>query len=728
MSEHKHEPGKSHNFSLAFEQMCSFVAIASTKNADETLRELIMQCLVILPDERFENPQHVANVLDVLFGLQIPLHEIQTGLDVLEANNLVQRPTGSNYTLPMEVRAKLQDRINLSAALEDKIRQEWLHEISEKYAMPTPDQMWTALRNYLARAFRRHGIQAAALFDPSVDIDSEQADSLSVLLKESLKGTSYEQHPMARSAIASFFASVSDYPDRATYIAQLADGAFNYFSLTIAPDVAERFRQNLSPLSLFLDTNFLFGILGLSVNSQVEVSNELLKSIAKHGLPFDLLYHRRTERELTGSLAFHKSVLLSRSWPRSISRAATTSRYMNGIELMYHQQHAEIGIDVETFFRPFEHVDVMLQNRNISVFRPPEDRQNQRAHLLNEYKDWLEGKRRIKPYNVIDHDTTVLDQVRQLRSDVASSLEAGALLITCDYNLFRFDWETSRAQGRAASTVLPNLLWQTLRPFIPSDSDFDRSFAETFALPEFRTIGSGASAASSKLLYVLASYKDLPEETAAKMLSNDLLIDTLRTAENDQKFQEYVEAAIVTENAALIEEKAAMAAQLEHEMASRHKTEELLTQRQSDLEREKAEAEKSRRVSEEALKQKDEERQRADQIGTELEQQRKQREDAERLAADALKREAETREKSDLLISIVKGGGIGVIAIVLFEWTVNNVALFNGFLQHSRSLSIQLSIDGIILFAILGVCMPKIRKWLWGVGIFGIALVILQVI
>src|SRR5688500_19917464 len=116
---------------------------------------------------------------------------------------------------------------------------------------------------------------------------------------------------------------------------------------------------------------------------------------------------------------------------------------------------------------------------------------------------------------------TVLDVVRQKRTNAKSTLEAGALFITCDFFLYRFDWEDSKAKGIKPSTVLPNVLWQVLRPFVPSDVDFDRSFAETFALPEFRIFGSKASEACSKMLSILAGYKDLPEETATRMLSSD---------------------------------------------------------------------------------------------------------------------------------------------------------------------------------------------------------------
>ena len=108
-----------------------------------------------------------------------------------------------------------------------------------------------------------------------------------------------------------------------------------------------------------------------------------------------------------------------------------------------------------------------------------------------------------------------------------------------------------------------------VRPFIPSNDEFDRSFAQTFAIPEFRIIGSHAAEACSKMLNILAGYKDFPEETAIKMLSNDLLIETLQTIDNDQAFQEYVEAEIVVENKLLREKRLC----LEGRLARREKAE-----------------------------------------------------------------------------------------------------------------------------------------------------------
>jgi hypothetical protein len=189
---------------------------------------------------------------------------------------------------------------------------------------------------------------------------------------------------------------------------------------------------------------------------------------------------------------------------------------------------------------------------------------------------------------------TVLETVQSLRTNAKTTLDAGSLLVTCDYHLFRFDYEHSWKNDRHHSTVLPSLLWQILRPFVSDNDEFDKAFAETFALPEFSLGRGGAQRAAARMASILASYSDIPEETASKMLANDLLIAELQTKRTDAEFAETIESAVAAENAQLIEERAALAAQLESEKAGRE-----AKQRELDAAAEQI------RVREQSLEQKD---------------------------------------------------------------------------------------------------------------------------
>ncbi len=728
MIDHKHEPSKSRSFSIAFEQMCSIVAIAETRSADETLRQLVLQCFAILPNERFYDERQLVEALDVLFGLQIPEHEVRLALDILLKEELVQRPANTNLALSPEIQMDLQKRIAEAQMLEEKVREGWLEEISRRYPTLHLDDMWKALRGYLARAFRRHGVQTTALLAPSVEVEPEYSESLSFLLDDVLKDTASEHQALARAAISSFFVMGAKYPDRAKYIVQLANGAFNYFSLTVAPDVAEQFRRDLSSLTLFFDTNFLFGILDLDVNSQVAVSNDLLRAIEEYRLPFEMRYHRRTEEELRHSIIHYSEQLRSRPWPISISRAAVTSPYISGVELRYLQRHVETGIDVDSFFAPYDHVDILLNQKSISKYNPSTDRTYERATLFCEYQEFLKLKHKNKPDKLIDHDTTVLDAVREMRSSANSSLEAGALLITCDYSLYKFDWESSQREGRYACTVLPNLFWQILRPFIPADADFDRSFAETFAIPEFRTVGSDSSRASSKMLYLLAAYKDFPEETASRLLSNDLLIKRLRTAKDDTVFEQYVEAAIVAENELLLEEKAVLAEQLEHERIDRKAKEEELEAERAQSESQRAAAEMAHREQAEALERAHiDEKLQAERALAQAEMEKQAKENAEQRATNAEKAATEAKARLDLLIGIARALVSGAILIVALELIVYKLP-WSWLVNHQNSYGIQASFGLMLILGLLGFFVPKWRTWCWGLGVAPIIAVILQLL
>ena len=690
MSNRNRKPVKSRNFSLAFEKMCNFVAIADTRNPEETLKQLILQCFVILPDEKFQNARQFMETIDVLFGLQIHEHDIQECIDQLIEKKFIARPAGTNLILVPIKRVELQNRIDVANTLESNVKQEWFNEISKN--LPN-DQAWVVLRKYLAKAFRRHGIQTAALLDTSIDVASEYSESLSSLLNETIKDNlSQELHAVSRKAVSSFLANIGNHPERATYIEQLGDGTFNYFSLTVDPDVAESFRKKLNPLTLFFDTNVLFGLLNLHIHHHVEVSNQLLTAIKKYKFPFTLRYHQVTVAEMLSTIDWYGSKLRSSTWSTSISRAALTSPYLSGIESKYHRLNAEKGMDVEAFLKPYAHIDILLKDKEILVHRSNEDRLYERATLLNEYKDFLKSRNREKPYEVLDHDTTVLDAVHKLRSNASSSLEAGALFITSDYNLYLFDWKISRKQNRRACAVLPNLLFQILRPFIPSDKDFDRSFAETFAIPEFRTIGSGASKACSKLLSILAAFKDIPEETATKLLSNDLLIDQLRAAENDERFREHVESAIVSENTLLMEEKAALSKQLEIEKEEKKK--ELKT------------AQIANEYAELTLKQKE-----AD-LKSIKELKDKEKEEVEKLATEEKTKRARAERKTESY-KIVIAALSSFIVIGAFEFLIYYIK-WGWLINHPSSYGLQGAFDILVMLLIFGIFEPKWRRYCWG--------------
>ncbi len=563
---------RSSDFSQGFEQMCNLMAISETSDPNETLKQLILQCFVILTDNGFESPKEIVESIETIYGLHLPTQEVEASFDELVKAEMIFSTDKKRYIINPEIRSNLQERMNEASKLEESVKQEWFEELRANPSI-SQKKAWIALRAYLCELLRRHGMQTVAFLDPNTQISERNSRNLSAMLDEAvIKSFDDSQKEDAKKIIVNFIAKAGSMANRTKYIIQLADGAFSYFTLAAAPEVAKRFRKQLSELTLFLDTNFLFGILDLQFNEQVEASNALIKAIKKHNLPFTVVYDEATKEELELSLKFCEKELKSCNWPQALSRAVLKSKSVTGVIRRYHEKNAEQVISPEDFFKPYKHFDELLKAKDIVVFtgtRPPGVMQ-----IEQDYEEYLQSRNRGKGEKQIAHDATVLARVRQLRKEAKSSLDAGALLVTCGYLLYKFDWVDSKKNNKQTSVVLPNLLWQALRPFISHDPDFDRSFAETFAIPEFRTVGSGASHACLRMLQILARYEGVNEDIAAKMLANDALIDRLRTTEDRVEFQELVDSAIVAENNNLIEEKTALEEKLEAEKAAQEEEKE----------------------------------------------------------------------------------------------------------------------------------------------------------
>jgi hypothetical protein len=271
---------------------------------------------------------------------------------------------------------------------------------------------------------------------------------------------------------------------------------------------------------------------------------------------------------------------------------------------------------------------------------------------------------------------------------------------------------------------LPSVLWQILRPFITTKQEYDQAFAETFALPEFTLSRGGAEKAASRVLSILASYKDIPETTAIKMLTNDLLLAELQTKRTEQELKETIDSELAKENAFLIEDKAAMENQLEKE-----RSEQLVKAKKIEDSKNLIDAQKTELEARElALRQKESEMQR-------LQQDSDQKLLALRLEVDQATKEVKrkdsefgTLENRVKQASYRSGIAFAIASVLLFELLVQKVIVWTWLLNNTNSYGLQASFCLLIVCAVFGALVESSRKiaW-WGIGA-GVLLVIFQLL
>jgi hypothetical protein len=576
----------------------------------------------------------------------------------------------------------------------------------------------------LTRAFRQHGALAIQLLDPNIPTPATEVSSLGAYLDEARRETCPTlEKQLVDEEVSNFFQTMS--PLRTRYIAQLLDGTFTFFALTVHDGTSQYLRNELSPLKLFLDTNFIFGLLDMHENPMSDVSKELIVFIVHQGFPYTLHVHERTLKEIRQTLDAMANRLRGRRWSSSLSRAACRTIGISGIELAYHKLNSEAPLDVDVFLSKFDHVEDLLVAQGIKIYRPSqsqEDSVERKGELIAEYLAYVEEHRpsRPRPYESADHDITVWLALQHLRGKSKTALDVGALFLSADVLFSRFDWDRLRIRDAVGTVVLPAQLLQVLRPFSKSPDNYDRKFVEAFSLPEFRSAHSDYSDTQFHVLSYLTTYSDVSEETAVRILTNKLVIDQLRGVEEGApEFRELIDSALASDNRVLIEETEALRKQLDAERADKERALDFAALRARELKEDRAAVIRERESLLDGARA--EERRRAEQQIAEIEiKESRRREKAEEEATQLRGREDarikldERRHKRARMALAFALWLLGALLIALVPHLTN----WKWFLKHQHLAGIYIALAMIWGGVAWTVAQPK--HWKGALGIVAV--------
>jgi hypothetical protein len=617
-------------FPQVFNRLCHMAALSREGKTRAAVDNLVLTVMAIDKQQALTTAAEIVRTIDSNFGLTFNEASVQTSVDRhLAAGKLLRDRTTKVLTLAPKVKADVETQINEANALEDTVRDEWFAALDGKHEL-TPSmkqQLWGCLRTYMAKAFQRHGAETIMLLAPSQPEANETRDNLVTYLEESINSNCSEVPvEIATTAIPEFF--VNSPAQRTRYIAQLLDGTFTYFALTVDEATSAYLKEGISTLSLFLDTNFIFGVLGLHASPLNDVSLELVDTIKTNRLPFKLYYHEETLLELRRTIGPIADRLKARRFNQAASRAAIQSGLISGIELEYHRRNIEAPIDPEIYFSKYEHIADILDDYGFKIYRTASSKalDEERHLLVAEYEHFITAYRPLRPkkYEALNHDMAVWQTVKGLRKAGAIAFDAGAFFLTNDYYLYKFDWQRLRDRNSLGLIVLSNQFLQLLRPFVGTSGQSDQRFIEIFAIPEFRTAVSDYAKTSSKVLSYLSTYAGLSEQTALRVLTNEVLLQQLRDVDEESKeFQELVDNAIAADNKRLLEkaseleaaEKAASERAAQNEALAKQKEEEVRLAQQRLAAAENV-AQESQRTTALAYREADEARQLAENIKT----------------------------------------------------------------------------------------------------------------
>jgi hypothetical protein len=552
------------DYSRAFNQLCHVLSLSQTGKPRAALDSMVVTACA-LTGERVPGLPGVGEALDAFFGLAVEGRELRLSVDRLLADGrLVRSSDRQALDVPLAVRAEVERRADQGRKLEEAVRAEWLGSLGELPATVTAEDLWQCLCDYMARVFRQHGALSVELLSPTPIEGYTEALSLDAALDAATTESVCADRVFLRAAIQSFFGTPT--ASRAQYIAQLLDGTFTFFAVSIHHVASQYLAAALPPLTLFLDTNFVFGLLGLNDDPHGEAAGELLSFIAQNDFPFKLYIHQTTLDEIERTVSGIGHRLLERRWPSELSRAAISSKRvlgaLTGLEYKYHELNAVQPIEPKNFLSKYRHVEELLADYAVKVFREPFNtlfaQDEDRGQLIAEYGEFVKERRpnEPKPYEALDHDITVWLAVRARRTPgQRTPIAGGVLFVTLDRIFKAFDRKFLRHYtGGIASVALPSQLLQVLRPYAKPTDDFDARFVELFGVSEFRTAHTGYEEVVPRVMSLLATFRDVSEKTATRILADELLLQDLSRVNDDHEFRDALDNALTADNARLLEE------------------------------------------------------------------------------------------------------------------------------------------------------------------------------
>lgn len=481
-----------------------------------------------------------------LWGLEVEIDELRPVIEDLIASDAAAK-TGSGFKLSAATLSQLQARATESQEVEDRAFREW--ELSVRRLAPglTEDEiglLCSDLRDWLHLIIARHGAEAAMMLYPEEDRAGRFFDAVDAEGFDRLPEREAALDSLRATALPLFIRTPT--PDQRRFLASLLNTSFYMTVLTIDPGAEQLVHAQLEGHRIYLDTNFLYAVLGAAPSDEVYSSRRLIQ--LSKDLGFEFAVTPWTMEELRTSIARSRRDIESR---RSLIRPELAETMLRtegdkGFNRLFWQTYKEKRVQPKDVFDRLEHFDqdlAALGIKEITEGCTQIDQQDERvklyASLLNAER-WPHQREPI----VLEHDAKCRLLVERLRGDGNISVSnARFWFLTYDSKLPRFAMKVPDNGDEPPGLpfcISPSVWVQITRALTPRTEDFDRTVVDLLTSPFVGYRAAVNPAVVQEVVGRMDHYQDASPEMAVAVLT-----DTAKVAA--------IGKAISTEDEAVVE-------------------------------------------------------------------------------------------------------------------------------------------------------------------------------
>lgn len=530
-------------------------ALAYDKKTSTSISNLVLTLLTTNKTPILMDADLITERINNTFGFKLINENIKEAINKLQIDKSVSVKDNFLIINP-EKKEEISAFIRSACELETSAKNDWLIEIStfDGYQSAWEQELWQCLRVYVGKALRRYGIRARQILSTQIENGIDEASQT----LEGIFSETYNEYAsdipeiFVSKAITNFFLDPT--PNQLKYMSELLDGTLTFFALVSNEELKNYFKGEIQPISVYVDTNFIIGLLDLHSYPLNDISKKIISIVKENNLPFTFYVLDQTINEFEITLnKYMEKLIEGKPWSPAKSRSLLVKGLPSSIERQYHEKNSESAIDPEIFFGKYKNVrELLKQYKFIIVSSEIIETDQTRADfnkLCERYHLHLETHfpdRFPKRQESIAHDMILLREARNKRAKGLRIFESGSMCLTIDSTLYSFDWyDDAYGDNPTGVAIFPGQLLHMLMPFTSMTQNYQKCFIETFALPEFRVIVTDYKRVKDLVNDYFQHYKKEEPEVANRILSDIYLTTRIKEySEEENNFDDLIEQAI----------------------------------------------------------------------------------------------------------------------------------------------------------------------------------------
>jgi hypothetical protein len=481
------------------------------------------------------------------WGLEVEVEELLPILKALVKEGAV-RKDGQRYLLADERLTEMEARASDWEAVEARAFREWELKVGElRPGLPDSDValLRVDLRDWLHLIITRHGADAAMMLYPEDQRSRKFFDDVAKRGFESLPRRSVGLAELRERALPLFIREPT--PDQRRFLASLLNVSFYMTVLTIDPTAKKLVVEKMEGARLYLDTNFLYAVLGAATPEEVYSARRLLQM--SRDLGCEIAATPWTMNELRTSIArSRRNIEAQMALVRpELGAAMLRTSGDKGFDRFFWQAYDKSKAKPKDIFDRLEHFQHELEKFGIKEVKEGCDWVEKQTERVSAYTSLLNSERfpMVKDWIVLEHDARCRLLIERLRGDGNLHFSNARLwFLTYDSILPRYARrvpDNGDVLRDPSFCISPSAWVQIIRALTPRTEDFDRTVVDLLTSPYLAYRHAVDPAVVQEVIGRMDHYEDASPELAVEILA-----DTAKVAE--------IEAALRLEDVAKVEE------------------------------------------------------------------------------------------------------------------------------------------------------------------------------